>query len=129
MSLYWYAYISMNTYYYMVYNISLKIIWQALSNTSLIIWIHLAVYEILANKAFTVTNGLISQLFVITFVHPIYIQIALIWGFLAQLCLWKFVHWLLIYKLNKFCNMATINTFSRYSYNYKYYLQIPLYIC
>ena len=56
MSLYWYAYISMNTYYYMIYNISLKTIWQALSNTSLIMWIHLAVYEILANKSFTVTN-------------------------------------------------------------------------
>jgi len=30
----------------------------------------LAIYEILANKTFTVTNGLISQLFIITFAHP-----------------------------------------------------------
>jgi len=47
----------------------------------------LAVYEILANKTFTVTDGLISQLFVVAFVHPIYVQITLIWGFLAQLSL------------------------------------------
>jgi len=47
----------------------------------------LAIYEILANKAFTVTNSLISQLFVVAFVHPIYVQIALIWGFPAQLSL------------------------------------------
>ena len=49
--------------------------------------IHLAVREILANKDFIVTNNLISQFFVIAFVHPIYMQIALIWGFLAQLSL------------------------------------------
>jgi len=40
--------------------------------------IHPAILEILANKAFTVADGLISQLFVVTFVHPIYVQIALI---------------------------------------------------
>jgi len=118
----------MNTYYYMVYDVSIKTIWWALSNTSLIMWIHLAVYEISANKAFTVTDDLISQLFVVTFVHPTYVQIALIWGFLTQLILWKFVYWLLIYKLNKFCNIATISTFSRCSYNNKCYLQILLYI-
>jgi len=39
----------------------------------------------LTNKAFTATDGLISQLFVVTFVHPTYVQIALIWGFPAQL--------------------------------------------
>ena len=39
------------------------------------------------DKAFTATNGLISQSFVIAFVHPIYMQIALIWGFPAQLSL------------------------------------------
>ena len=49
--------------------------------------IHLAVYEILADKAFTATDGLISQSFVVTFVHPTYVQIALIWGFLEQLSL------------------------------------------
>jgi len=49
--------------------------------------IHLAIHEILANKAFTVTDGLISWLFIVTFVHPIYIQIALIWGLPVQLIL------------------------------------------
>ena len=37
-----------------------------------------AIHEILANKAFTVTDDLISWLFVATFVHPIYVQIAFI---------------------------------------------------
>jgi len=46
-----------------------------------------AVHEILADKAFTATDGLISQSFVVAFVHPIYVQIALIWGFPAQLSL------------------------------------------
>ena len=46
-----------------------------------------AFHEILANKAFIVTNDLISQLFIITFIHPTYIQIVFIWGFLAQLSL------------------------------------------
>jgi len=44
-----------------------------------------AVHEILADKAFTATDGLISQSFVVTFVHPTYVQIALTWGFPAQL--------------------------------------------
>jgi len=39
--------------------------------------IHLAIYEILANEDFTVTDSLISQLFVVDFVHPIYVWIAL----------------------------------------------------
>jgi len=38
----------------------------------------LAIYDILVNKAFTVTNGLISQLFVVAFVHLTYVQIVLI---------------------------------------------------
>jgi len=46
-----------------------------------------AIHEILANKAFTVTDGLISQLFVATFVPSVYVQIALIWGFTVQLSL------------------------------------------
>ena len=62
------------------------------------------VYEIIANKTFTVTNGLISWLFVVTFVHPTYVWITLIWGFPAQLSLWKSVHWLWKYKLNEVCN-------------------------
>ena len=37
-----------------------------------------AVHEILADKAFTATDGLISQLFIIAFVHPAYVRIALI---------------------------------------------------
>jgi len=45
------------------------------------------VHEILAKKAFIVTNDLISWLFVIAFVHPTYVQIALIWGFSVQLSL------------------------------------------
>jgi len=47
----------------------------------------LAIHEILANKAFIATNGLISQSFVVAFVHSTYVQIALIWGFPAQLIL------------------------------------------
>jgi len=54
---------------------------------SSIVQICLAVHGILADKAFTATDGLISQLFVVAFVHPTYIQIALIWGFPAQLIL------------------------------------------
>ena len=49
--------------------------------------IYSAVYEILADKAFIVTNNLISQSFVVAFVHLAYMQIALIWGFPAQLSL------------------------------------------
>jgi len=53
-----------------------------------------AVHDILANKAFTATDGLISQSFVVALVPSIYVQIALIWGFLAQLGLKKSVYWL-----------------------------------
>ena len=78
-----------------------------LSNASLIIWICPAIHEILVNKAFTITDDLISWLFVITFVHPTHVQIALIWGFSVQLSLWKLVYWLWRYKLNKVCNILT----------------------
>ena len=44
-----------------------------------------AVHEILAEEAFTATNGLISQSFIVAFVHPTYVRIALIWGFPVQL--------------------------------------------
>jgi len=47
----------------------------------------LAVHEILADEAFTATDGLISQSFVVAFVYLIYVLIALIWGFPAQLSL------------------------------------------
>jgi len=49
--------------------------------------IYLIVYKILANKDFIVTGDLISQLFVVAFLHPAYMQIALIQGFLAQFSL------------------------------------------
>jgi len=104
MSLHWYACISTNTYCFEMHHISLEMDWWALSNTSLIMWIHSAVHEILADKAFTATDSLISQSFVVTFVHPAHIRIALIWGFPAQLSLWKLVYWLWRYKLNEVCN-------------------------
>ena len=49
--------------------------------------IYSAIHEILADKAFTATDGMISQSFVVAFVHPTYVQIALIWGFPVQLSL------------------------------------------
>jgi len=108
MSLHWYAYISMNTYCYEIYHILLGIVWWACSNASSIMWIHPAVHKILANKTFTITDDLISQLFVIAFIHSTYVQIAFIWGFLAQLGLWKLVYWLWRYKLNEVCNSRII---------------------
>jgi len=47
----------------------------------------LSIHKILADKAFTATDGLVSQSFVIAFVHPTCMWIALIWGFPAQLSL------------------------------------------
>ena len=117
MSLHWYACISTNTYCFEMYHISLEMKCWALSNTSLIMQIrsaipfmriHSAVHEILANKAFTATNCLISQSFVVAFVHPTHMRIALIWGFPAQLSLWKLVHWLGRYKLNEVCDSRKI---------------------
>ena len=104
MSLHWYACISMNTHYYVIYHISLKNFWWALSNTSSIMRICPVIHEILAKEDFTVTNDLISWLFVVTFVYPTYVQIVLIWGFLAQISLWKLVYWLWNYKLNEVCD-------------------------
>jgi len=46
-----------------------------------------AIHEIFADKAFTAIDGLISQSFVVAFVHPAYMRIALIWGFPVQLSL------------------------------------------
>jgi len=104
MSLHWYACISTNTYCFETHHISLETNWWALSNASSIMQICLTVHEILADKAFTATDGLISQSFVVTFVHPTHMQIALIWGFPVQLSLWKSVHWLWRYKLNEVCD-------------------------
>ena len=100
MSLHWYACISTNTYCFEMHYIPLETDWWASS----IVQICSAIHEVLANKAFTATNGLISQLFVVAFVHPTYMWIAFIWGFLVQLSLWKLVHWLWRYKLNKVCD-------------------------
>ena len=106
MSLHWYACISTNTCHFEMHHISLEMDWWALPNTSSIMWICSAIHEILADEAFTATDVLISQLFVVTFVHPAYVRIALIWGFSVQLSLWKLVHWLWRYKLNKVCDKA-----------------------
>ena len=104
MSLHWYACISTNTCHFEMHHISLGTDWWALPNASLIVQIRSAVHEILADKAFTATDVLISQLFVVAFVHPTYVRIALIWSFLAQLSLWKLVYWLWRYKLNEVCD-------------------------
>ena len=97
---------------------SLEKVWQTFSNISSIIWIHLAIREILANEAFIVTDDLISQLFVVAFVHPTYIQIALIWGFTVQLSLWKLNYWLWRYKLNEVCNIIPFLGSSSIEKNY-----------
>ena len=122
MLLHWYACISMSTYCFEVHHIFLETDWWALSKTSLIMWICPVIHKILTNKDFTVTDDLISQLFVENFVPPTYVRIALIWGFPAQLSLWKSVHWLWRYKLNEVCDtysntlvsviLASIITFS-----------------
>ena len=67
-----------------------------------------AIHEILADKAFTATDGLISQSFVVAFVHLIYMWIAFIWGFPVQLGLWNSVHLLWRYKLNEVCDIYKI---------------------
>ena len=104
MSLHWYACISTNTCCFETHHILLETDWWALPNASSIMWIRSAVHEILADEAFTATNGLISQSFVVAFVHPAYMQIAPICGFPAQLSLWKLVHRLWRYKLNEVCD-------------------------
>ena len=45
------------------------------------------IHEILANGDFTVTDNLISWLFVVAFVHSAYVQIAFIWNISVQLSL------------------------------------------
>jgi len=104
MLLHWYACISTNTYHFEMQHISLGTNWWALSNTSSIVHICSVIHEILADKAFTATNGLISQSFVVAFIYSTYVQIALIWGFPAQLSLWESIHWLWRYKLNEVCD-------------------------
>ena len=116
MSLHWYTCISTNTYRFEIYYISLETDWWALPNTSSIMRICPAVHEILADKAFTATDGLISQSFVVTFIHPIHVWIALIWGFPAQLSLWKSVYWLWKYKLNEVCDSKNTVEYLCYIY-------------
>jgi len=108
MSLHWYACISTNTCCFEMHHILLETNWWALPNASSIVQIRSAIHEILADKAFTATDVLISQLFVVAFVPPTYMRIALIWGFSAQLSLWKSVHWLWRYKLNEVCDTYLI---------------------
>ena len=71
-----------------MYDILLKSIWWVLSNTSLIIWICPAIYEILANEAFIVTNSLISWLFVITYIcaDSLYLEFSSVTWF-VKICL------------------------------------------
>ena len=110
MSLHWYACISTNTCRFEMHHISLETDWWALPNASSIAWIRSAVHEILADKAFTATDGLISQSFVVAFVHPTYVRITLIWSFPAQHSLWKSVYWLWRYKLNEVCDRLVVAT-------------------
>ena len=118
MLLHWYACISTNTCCFEMYYISLETNWWALPNAILIVWIRSAVHVILADKAFTATDGLISQSFVVTFIPLAYVQIALIWGFPAQLSLWKLVHWLWRYKLNEVCDKNSIRNSLQNSLSY-----------
>jgi len=53
MSLYWYAYISMNTNLHIIYDSSLETVWWVLSNASLIVGICLVVPEIIANETYS----------------------------------------------------------------------------
>ena len=76
MLLHWYTCISINTYCYVIYHILSETVWWALSNASLIMWIHPVFHKISANKDFTVTDDLISQLFAVAFIHTTYVQIA-----------------------------------------------------
>ena len=122
-----YACISTNTYCFEIYYIFLEKYWWALSNTSLIVWICPAIHEISANKTFIVTNSLISQSFVIAFVHSAYMQIALIWSFLEQLSLWKLVHWLWWYKLNEVCDIVT-SKFPETILIYRHFLALHIFI-
>jgi len=112
MSLHWYACISTNTFHFEMYHISLEMDWWALPNASSIVQICSAFHKILVDKAFIATDGLISQSFVVAFKPPsTYVQIALIWGFPAQLSLWKSVYWLWRYKLNEVCDIQNYLAF------------------
>jgi len=67
-----------------------------------------AIHKISANKAFIFTDGLIPWLFIVAFIHPTYMWIALIWGFPSQLSLWKSIYYLWRYKLNEVCNTPSL---------------------
>ena len=127
MLLYWYTCISTNTCCFEMHHISLEMDWWALPNASSIMWIRSAVHEILADEAFTATDGLISQSFVVAFVHPTYVWIALIWSFPAQLSLWKLVHWLWRYKLNEVCD--TILLFASSTHNIFFHTSVLWVLC
>ena len=134
MSLHWYACISTNTCRFETHHISLETDWWALPNASSIVKIRSAVHEILADEAFIATDGLISQSFVVAFVHPAYVRIALIWGFPVQLSLWKSVHWLWRYKLNEVCDRdhqadSNICPFWRHRFNREWHTKKYAEIC
>ena len=70
-------------------------------------------------------------LFVVAFVYPTYVQIALIPGFTVQLSLWKLVHWLWKYKLNEVCDNTNCKNYKNskishtiYCQSYEYYIQV-----
>ena len=65
----------------MIYDISLETIWWELSNVTLIVRICLVVPKIIANET---CSYWWSWSFVVAFVHPIYVQIAIIWGIPVQ---------------------------------------------
>ena len=103
------------------YTILSEMVWWALSNTNLIMWIYLAIHEMLAHKTSIVTDGLISQLSVVTFVYSRYVSITLTCCFPVQLILWKLVHWLWRYKLNEVCDRVDLQStvysfFDKFSY-------------
>ena len=127
MSLHWYACISTNICRFETHHISLETDWWALPNASSIVWIRSAVHEILADEAFTATDGLISQSFIVAFVHPAYVRIALIWGFPAQLSLWNSVHWLWRYKLNEVCDTTSNSEILIPVFSNVQYVQQPWY--
>ena len=68
-----------------MHHISLETDWWALSNASSIVQTWSAIHEILADKAFIATDGLISQSFVVTFVHPTHMRIASFGAFQCNL--------------------------------------------
>ena len=51
---------------------------------------------------------LMAWYFIVAFIYPTYMWIALIWGFLSQLSLWKSIYYLWRYKLNEVCDTPSL---------------------